>query len=52
LKKIAENFPNLKKENRNPDPGGTEIPKQNQPKDVHTRTQSNLNGKKCDKKNS
>ena len=38
---IPETIPNLGKETKNPDPGGTESPQQNQPKVVHTKTLSN-----------
>ena len=39
-------LPKCGERNRNPDPGGIESPQQNQPKEVHTMTHSNYNGKK------
>lgn len=33
----------------NPDPGGTESPQQSQPKEVHSKTHANENGKQTNK---
>ena len=37
----AEKFPNLKKENRYPGTGCTEVPKQDEPKQTYTKTYYN-----------
>ena len=38
---MAENLPNLRKENRYPGTGSTEGPKQDEPKQTHVRTYYN-----------
>ena len=42
---IAENFPNMRKESQ-PSPGSTGSPRQDKPKEEHTKTYSNQTGKK------
>ena len=42
---VPENFPNLRKETDIQIQKKTDIPQQNQPKGVHTKTHSNSNGK-------
>ena len=41
---IAENFPKWERKYQ-PGPGGTESPKQDKPKEKHTKTHSNQTGK-------
>ena len=42
---IVENFPNMEKEIVNPSPRGTKSPKQDKPKEKHTKTHTNQTNK-------
>ena len=42
---IVENFPNMEKEIVNPSPRGTKSPKQDKPKEKHTKTHINQTNK-------
>ena len=40
-KVILENFPSLRREKSHPNPGNTESPKQEEPKETHCKTHHN-----------
>ena len=44
-KVMMENFPNLMRGKSHPNPGNTESPNQEEPKEVHFKTLHNKNGK-------